>query len=158
MRLGVNKGFTILEMMMVAVIVAILAGIAIPILGGAKERAYDATVVSDFHRAFNAIEAYFAATLRYPTTPEEAEFVPSKGVIFNTWSVERYDGRPAMHLDASHVNVSHSFHNLGFPYNTVIERDAGTEPEVLALLIPSTGSPRAFDLRASSRDALLGTS
>ncbi len=149
MRKG-QGGFTFIELMIILLIVSVLAAFAVQRFQGARERAFDAAVLSDFHRAYTAIEGYFAATLRYPTTPDEADFVPSTGVIFDTWAVEPVNGRDAMHLDARHVSVTHYFHNLGFPFTNEIERKTGSESESLALLLVPNGDRRAFDLTSLS--------
>ncbi len=68
-----QKGFTIIELLIVIVVIGILATITAIALGGANERARDAKRESDVKSLQTALEAYY--TIGNATYPTEADFV-----------------------------------------------------------------------------------
>lgn len=55
-----NKGFTIIELMIVIAVIGILASVAIPNFLSYRIRAYNASANSDAKNLYNAAQAYFS--------------------------------------------------------------------------------------------------
>jgi type IV pilus assembly protein PilA len=78
-----NKGFTLVEILIIFVIIGILAAIAIPQFIAYRSRAIDAQLKSDLRNAAVAVESYFTKKSVYPASVAEIEgygFHPTDGV------------------------------------------------------------------------------
>ncbi|HYY09055.1 MAG TPA: type II secretion system protein [Actinomycetota bacterium] len=64
-----QRGFTLVELMVVILIVAVLMLVALPTLLGARTRAFDRATQADIRNAFAAEKAYYTDTLTYTTNP-----------------------------------------------------------------------------------------
>ena len=63
------NGFTIVELLIVIVVIAILAAISIAVYSGIQSRAHDAAIRSDFRAVSNLMELYRIDTGSYPHNP-----------------------------------------------------------------------------------------
>ena len=70
-----EKGFTLIELMIVIAIIGILAAIAIPQFNAYRARSYNAGALSDLRNIQTAMEAYYVDFQHYPKdiTPTETE-------------------------------------------------------------------------------------
>jgi len=62
-----EKGFTLIELMIVIAIIGILAVIAIPQFNAYRARSYNAGALSDIRNIETAVEAYYVDYQHYPT-------------------------------------------------------------------------------------------
>ena len=65
-----NRGFTLIELMLVMVILAILAAIVVPKFAGKSEQARIAAAKTDIRMLETALDAFEINNGRYPTTEE----------------------------------------------------------------------------------------
>jgi prepilin-type N-terminal cleavage/methylation domain-containing protein len=70
-----NKGFTLLELMVVVAVVGILAAIAIQQFSLYRSRATDANMRSDLKNAALAMESYYGEFLDYPASVSAIQLV-----------------------------------------------------------------------------------
>ncbi len=115
---GKRDGFTLIEVLIATVIIAILAAIVLPKISGTKEKAYDATAVADLRHLIEASEAYFADHLQYPTALADlTDWVPSNGVVVTTFEGNVTD----VHIHLGHQSSSHYYH-IRYPTDEIEKR------------------------------------
>jgi len=73
-----RKGFTLIELMIVVVIISILAAVAIPKFTSTKEKAYVSKMIADLRNLATAQEGYVTNNLVY-----YAGVVPSGALFYN---------------------------------------------------------------------------
>lgn len=61
-----QKGFTLIELMIVVAIIGILAAIAIPQFASYRAKAFDKSTISDVRNAKTTMEAAYADNQQYP--------------------------------------------------------------------------------------------
>ena len=74
-----SKGFTLIEMLIVIVVIAILALIVIPRLLGAGRKAKEATLRGDVHQLRNSIQQFEADCGDYPSALSQLMTEPAAG-------------------------------------------------------------------------------
>lgn len=82
---GVRRGFTVVELLMVVILVGLLASVALPNLSQAKEKAYRAAAVGDLRTFASAQEAWHDTHGRYGGLADMQNGPPEAGGGFR-WS------------------------------------------------------------------------
>ena len=81
-----ERGFTLIELMIVVAIIAILAGILIPNFVNARAQAQTAACESNMRQIATALELYYADNQQYPTAASMTNVTPalltSNGVVY----------------------------------------------------------------------------
>ena len=110
-----TRGFTLIELMIVTVIVGLLAGLAIPQFDAVRERAYDSAALADLNSAIDEIERYFSEHFVYPSSDDDlfaAGFALSAGVSFLKFDLDT-NPNPSLanvHMHITHAAPPHYFH------------------------------------------------
>jgi prepilin-type N-terminal cleavage/methylation domain-containing protein len=97
-----RKGFTIVELLVVMLLIGALSSMAVPRFRGYKARAFIATMQSDLGNLKIAQEAYWAENQRYATDTTSLELRISANVAIAITSQNVVGGYTAV---ARHVNV-----------------------------------------------------
>jgi len=79
-RTGNSSGFTLIELLIVIVILGILAAVAIPKFGEARDRAHLGTIRSDIRNLGAAQERFFQEGMSYSLSIADLDFQPTPGV------------------------------------------------------------------------------
>ena len=110
-----NKGFTLIELLIVVVIVGILATIVMPQFDKVRERAFNATVLSDIRTTIVEVERYVILKYAFPSDENDlfAEGLTlSSDVSFTSFSVSD-QGDPSIasiHVHIEHAGSSNYYH------------------------------------------------
>ncbi len=82
MNLSYRRGFTIVELLIVIVVIGILAAIVIVAFNGVQNKAKVTSISSGLKQYSKSMAAYNAANSRYPTSLEEAGVKNSNGISY----------------------------------------------------------------------------
>src|SRR5438477_7515155 len=66
-----DRGFSLIELMVVVLVIAILIAIAIPTFAGAREKANDRATQSNVRNAFTATRIWYTEKLSYSAVPAD---------------------------------------------------------------------------------------
>ncbi len=110
-----NKGFTLIELLIVVVIIGILATIVIPQFDKVRERAYNATVLSDIRTTIAEVERYVITNYTFPGDENDlfAEGLTlSPDVSFTSFSVSNAGdpGTAEVHAHIEHAGSTNYYH------------------------------------------------
>ena len=88
MKIRNTRGFTLIGLLIVVVIIGILAAIAIPRFASTKEKAFDAAAKSDLRNAMMSQEVYFAENQTYTTVNADLDLAASQSVTLDVDSAD----------------------------------------------------------------------
>ena len=106
-----TRGFTLVELMIVCVIIGILAVIAIPNFDRMRQNGYGATMKSDIHSIFMALEDYRLQNDEgLPAAAGDLEastlLTLSAHVSWDTYSLGVWQGHPAVDFTLAHSRTT----------------------------------------------------
>jgi type II secretion system protein G len=109
-----EKGFTLIETMVVVAIIGILSSVAVPNFLSYKGKARDTVVKADLKKAMRSLDLYLIENDTYPATSDDllaAGFRLSKDVSFTSYSIGTFgDGQQTVHMHIQHSLSSHAWH------------------------------------------------
>jgi len=109
-----EKGFTLIELMVVLTVISTLSSIAVPNFLSYKVKARDAVVKADLKNSMRFLDLYFIENDTYPATSDDllaAGFRLSKDVSFTRYSIGTFgDGQQTVHMHIQHSLSSHAWH------------------------------------------------
>jgi prepilin-type N-terminal cleavage/methylation domain-containing protein len=115
-----NKGFTLVELLIVIVVIAILAAITVVVYNGLSSRANDAAIKSEIAnvdkkiRVFQELNGKLPTTLQCPETSEDACINTSSGVALN-YSADNSTNPPTYTLTATRGNIQYASNGVDAP-------------------------------------------
>ncbi len=102
-----RRGFTLVELLIVVVIVGILATIAIPKFTNTKGKAFAVTLKADLRNLSVAEESYFYDNAVYTSTVSSLDYNSSPGVVINITTASAVGwSASATHPDANPLTCS----------------------------------------------------
>lgn len=133
-RTHAQRGFTLLELMVVIVILGVLASLVVPNLMGNKERADKQKAVSDIVALENALDMYKLDNHRYPTTSQGLDALvtkPTTNPLSANYNNEGYIKRlPTDPWGNAYLLVSPGEHGQIDVLSSGPDGEAGTEDDL----------------------------
>ena len=141
MHKNFTRGFTIVELLIVSVVIGILAGITIVAYNGVQNRANDASVQSDLRNNGQKIESFKITKDAYPQTVADLRDIA--GITFNKAAVSEAYNNTAIYCEAdgkfSLVVLSKSGKGFYYKNGDGVQEYTPTWSTGSASLCPSSG-------------------
>jgi general secretion pathway protein G len=118
-----QRGFTLVEILIVMVIITILAGISVALYGGSTTRAKEAVLKENLHAMREAIDAYHADKNKWPPSLEALateKYIREVPIDQMTnaadWQTTPSEPDPTNPLDEPGISDVHSASNIVSPH------------------------------------------
>ncbi|ELK6699773.1 TPA: type II secretion system major pseudopilin GspG [Enterobacter kobei] len=129
-----QRGFTLMELMVVIVIMGVLASLVVPNLMGNKDRADRQKAASDIIALENALDMYKLDNHRYPTTEQGLEALitaPAQAPRAENYNPNGYIRRlPADPWGNDYILISPGEHGAIDIMSTGPDAETGTEDDI----------------------------
>ncbi|HDT4958724.1 TPA: type II secretion system major pseudopilin GspG [Enterobacter kobei] len=129
-----QRGFTLMELMVVIVIMGVLASLVVPNLMGNKDRADRQKAASDIIALENALDMYKLDNHRYPTTEQGLEALitaPAQAPRAENYNPDGYIRRlPADPWGNDYILISPGEHSAIDIMSTGPDAETGTEDDI----------------------------
>lgn len=133
-KVDTQRGFTLMELMVVIVILGVLASLVVPNLMGNKDRADRQKAVSDIVALENALDMYKLDNHRYPTTEQGMEALveaPTLAPLAENYNADGYIRRlPADPWGNEYILISPGEHGAIDISSAGPDGEAGTSDDV----------------------------
>jgi len=77
-RFGAKRGFTLVEIMVVVLIIGLIAGIVVKTVSGHRERALRTTAKAQIREIMDALELFYNYNLFYPSTEQTLQALAAR--------------------------------------------------------------------------------
>jgi type IV pilus assembly protein PilA len=104
-----NRGFTLLELLVVTSIIGILASIAIPQYASLRARGFDSTVQAAVRHVATGEEAYFATHRVYTATVSDLDGMVLADVNITITAGNSGDLGTSFRVHGSHLRAAHDY-------------------------------------------------
>jgi type IV pilus assembly protein PilA len=109
---GLNRGFTLIELMIVVAIIGLLAAVAIPNFMKFQARSRQSEVKSNLKALFTAERAYYSDKLAYCTAFDAVGFGPERRNRY-LYTIDAAAAKPAVRATATEVTVPGAITDCG---------------------------------------------
>ena len=116
LRLARESGFSLIEILIVVAIIAVLAAIALPQIGGYRKRGYETTLKTDLRNAATAEHAYFTQNQTYKAGALSTGTPTGYNKSAEISGMQATVGTDTFQLTATHSNCA----GISWTYSSII--------------------------------------